>query len=140
LVDPRPPVDMTVTGEQTVVPSAVNEQLLAQREAFLRQDSLVIIVMLSDENDCSIIDGGANWIVTRTDRELPAASETCDTNSNDTCCHNCAVPPPEGCPGSARCEGVPRLSPEEDPPNLRCFDQKRRFGIDFLYPPQRYMD
>jgi hypothetical protein len=27
-----------------------------------------------------------------------------------------------------------------DPINLRCFDQKRRFGIDFLYPVSRYVD
>jgi hypothetical protein len=26
----------------------------------------------------------------------------------------------------------------EDPINLRCFDQKRRFGVDFLYPLDRY--
>ena len=27
-----------------------------------------------------------------------------------------------------------------DPINLRCFDQKRRFGVDFLYPVDRYVD
>jgi hypothetical protein len=26
-----------------------------------------------------------------------------------------------------------------DPLNLRCFEQKRRFGIDFLYPVERYV-
>lgn len=26
----------------------------------------------------------------------------------------------------------------EDPINLRCFEQKRRFGVDFLYPVERY--
>ncbi len=28
----------------------------------------------------------------------------------------------------------------EDAVNLRCYDQKRRFGIDFLYPVDRYVD
>src|SRR6185503_21231985 len=28
----------------------------------------------------------------------------------------------------------------EDQPNLRCFQQKRRYGVDFLYPVQRYID
>ena len=28
----------------------------------------------------------------------------------------------------------------EDPENLRCFHQKQRYGIDFLYPVQRYID
>src|SRR4029079_13927307 len=27
----------------------------------------------------------------------------------------------------------------EDRINLRCFDQKRRFGMDFLYPTDRYV-
>jgi hypothetical protein len=33
-----------------------------------------------------------------------------------------------------------RLSNEEDGHNLRCFDQKRRFGFDFLYPTERYVN
>jgi hypothetical protein len=33
---------------------------------------------------------------------------------------------------------VARLSAGEDDINLRCWDQKRRFGIDFLYPIDRY--
>jgi hypothetical protein len=33
---------------------------------------------------------------------------------------------------------VARLNAVDDPLNLRCFDQKRRFGIDFLYPIDRY--
>jgi hypothetical protein len=28
----------------------------------------------------------------------------------------------------------------EDQPNLRCFKQKERYGVDFLYPVQRYID
>jgi hypothetical protein len=32
------------------------------------------------------------------------------------------------------------LTPTVDSVNLRCFDQKRRFGIDFLYPIQRYVN
>jgi hypothetical protein len=36
----------------------VDEVLLARRAAFLRPDSLVAIVMLTDENDCSMVPGG----------------------------------------------------------------------------------
>jgi hypothetical protein len=35
---------------------------------------------------------------------------------------------------------VNRLPPEEDGLNLRCFEQKRRFGVDFLYPTRRYVN
>jgi hypothetical protein len=31
------------------------------------------------------------------------------------------------------------LSVKEDQPNSRCFDQKRRFGMDLLYPVDRYI-
>jgi hypothetical protein len=33
---------------------------------------------------------------------------------------------------------VRALSLADDNPSLRCFDQKRRFGVDFLYPIDRY--
>ena len=36
------------------------------------------------------------------------------------------------------CTSSPTLSDLEDDINLRCWDQKRRFGIDFLYPIDRY--
>jgi hypothetical protein len=45
-----------------------------------------------------------------------------------------------GCPADPTCQkngGV--LDAETDPPNLRCWDQKRRFGIDFSYPADRYI-
>jgi hypothetical protein len=143
LIDPEPPVDMTLDGD-AAVPTATNTALLAQRAAFLRPDSLVAIIMLSDENDCSIRDGGSDWIAARTGVRLWAASETCDTDPNSACCHSCRVPVPGGCPASARCGGDPAAAPtlpvEEDGPNIRCHDQKRRFGLDFLYPAQRYID
>jgi hypothetical protein len=37
-------------------------------------------------------------------------------------------------------QGIAMLQPVEDSSNLRCFDQKRRFGIDFLYPVDRYVE
>ncbi|MEO8180535.1 MAG: hypothetical protein ABI895_17000, partial [Deltaproteobacteria bacterium] len=39
----------------------LDDTLLDQREAFLRPDSLVAIVMLTDENDCSLQVGGQTW-------------------------------------------------------------------------------
>lgn len=32
------------------------------------------------------------------------------------------------------------LKPIEDSMNLRCWDQKRRFGVDFLYPTSKYVE
>jgi hypothetical protein len=61
LIDPLPPKTITnadvSAGFGFVSVQGVDEELLAQRAQFLRPDSLVSIVMLTDENDCSIIDG-----------------------------------------------------------------------------------
>lgn len=150
LIDPEPPVDMAVdSAEEPAYPVGnaltsegvpYNENLIQQRAAFLRPDSLVAIIMLSDENDCSIRDGGFNWIVSEVDNSarMWAASEACDENPNDECCYTCGLEqPPGNCGPSARCQEN-RQSTDDDP-NLRCFDQKRRFGVDFLYPASRYI-
>ena len=56
--------------EAMASPRRMKETLLAQRQAFLRPDSLVAVIMLSDENDCSIAVGGSSWIVGNTRRPM----------------------------------------------------------------------
>jgi hypothetical protein len=38
------------------------------------------------------------------------------------------------------CQKGPYDTNFDDPLNLRCWDQKRRFGVDWLFPVQRYID
>ena len=75
---------------------------------------------------------------------MPIATAECEQNPNDACCFSClqASDPPEGCEQAAQvCTQPPPPLPEaEDPLNLRCFDQQRRFGLSLLYPTQRYSD
>lgn len=128
----------------------VDEVLLEQRRAFLRTDSLVAVIMLSDENDCSVQASGTNWIVldTRAESRMYRGSSACDQDPNAKCCYSCGLRPPEGCSPDRICEiedrsaGIlaQRLPPNQDGVNLRCFDQKRRFGIDLLYPTARYVN
>lgn len=145
LVDPEPYEDLVLVGS-TATPQGVDEALLAQRAAFLRPDSLVIVVLLTDEDDCSIRDDGQYWVAGRTDGgyRLPRARTECASDPADPCCASCAQGAPPGCPLDPSCSdpggGFAVLAPEDDPPNLRCFDQKRRFGIDFLYPTSRYVE
>jgi hypothetical protein len=165
-VDPEPPANVTVNNAkppQTVRGSALlrnadgsttcsgcDTTLLAQRKAFLRPDSLVAIVMLSDENDCSIRDDGESWYVaTLIDPTLgnymPRASAACASNPNDPCCRSCATnetTPPAGCAALADdpvCKLTPKWDNAGDAQNLRCYDQVRRFGFDALYPTTRYV-
>jgi len=127
----------------------LDETLLAQRAAFLRPDSLVAIIMLSDENDCSLRATGQSWIAgTFGNGVAPmyAASSACAADPNSACCYACPSGPPAGCewadtPCQESAEHLEdRLPPLSDGTNLRCFDQKRRFGVDFLYPTERYVN
>lgn len=86
-------------------------------------------------------------------------SAACQTDPNGKCCVSCGTTTvPAGCPAGVDDEGrtvsegceVPRYAsrddllqsgssqPTDDPSNLRCFQQKRRFGVDYLLPVERY--
>ncbi len=129
-----------------------DETVRAQRRAFLRPDSLVAVVMLTDENDCSIRDDGVGWFVGSSAR-MPRATSECDTNPNDPCCRSCAQQekngPPAGCPAltaDATCKNIPAgqqyvtWDAPHDALNLRCYNQHQRFGFDLLYETSRYVN
>ncbi len=154
LIEPDPPAQVVhVDGNPLapIVKDGIDETVLAQRAAFLRPDSLVAIVMLTDENDCSIMDEGQGWLVGRSSSgvqpyHLPASTEACKTDANSPCCRSCGTgeaSPPDGCgtlaadPECMRTGGA--LPAVEDALNLRCYQQKRRFGFDLLYSTDRYV-
>ena len=147
LVDPEPVASMENDGSKSVR-GAVNSAVLAQRAAFLRPDSLLAIVMLTDENDCSILDenGTQGWLVgykggaAANNWRMPASTASCRANPNDECCRPCISAPHAGC-GDNLAEGCPEsgyLSIPDDSMNQRCFQQVQRFGINLLYPTDRY--
>lgn len=146
LVDPDPYESVKLEGN-TAVLEGTDITLLNQRKDFLRPDSLLAIIMLSDENDCSIRDGGQFYFAAQIyapgsgnqPYHLPKPRAACLTDPNSKCCRSCGQGPAANCDDSADdCAG--NLSGLDDHVNLRCFDQKRRFGIDFLQPIQRYVD
>ena len=151
LIDPEPYNIITISHDIGAIGSAVlsgiDQDLLAQRAEFLRPDSLVSIMIVTDENDCSIIDGGQGFYpLLNSDAGgsiLSRGTSVCATNPNDRCCFNCRVAdPPVGCTApkdDAECS-KPATTTNEDPPNLRCFNQKKKYGADFLHPVQRYID
>ena len=146
LVDPSPYKEISVQGGKAT-PSGTDTLLLTQRADFLRPSSLLAIIMLTDENDCSVKENGQFYFAVqqrnpqdnKKDFHLPRARKECLTNPNDPCCKSCGQGA-DGCPADDKCASSPTLSAQEDDINLRCFDQKRRFGIDFLYPISRYTD
>jgi hypothetical protein len=144
LVDPDPHDRVEVQNGAAVL-IGTDAVLLAQRRAFLRPDSLLVVTMLSDENDCSIRDGGQFYFAaqiyspgTTQPYRLPRPRAACAIDPNDPCCRSCGQEPGPGCSTANDACGE-LLTLLEDQVNLRCWHQKRRFGIDFLYPIDRYV-
>jgi hypothetical protein len=147
LIDPEPPLIVGRTTDQLTGVEGINGELLAQRNAFLRPDSAVAIALVTDENDCSIMDEGQGWLVGLQTNggatfRFPRATSACATNPNDVCCRSCgSIDDPAGCVPITQdmsCR-LPAYTAAEDHLNLRCFEQKRRFGVDLLYPVERYI-
>ncbi len=145
LIDPNPYQSIAIEDDVAVL-EGTDEVLLQQRRDFLRPDSLVAVVMLTDENDCSIRDGGQFFWATQIYQpgtnypyRMPKARAACATDPASDCCRSCTQPPGPGC-NTNKDDCAEPFAPLDDSINLRCFDQKRRFGIDFLWPLQRYID
>jgi hypothetical protein len=136
----------TCTG--SITKSGVDETLLAQRRAFLRPDSLVAVVLLSDENDASFKAEGPGWLPLSAGRgQMPRAWAACSSAPDDVDddaalaalgCRSCA----DDSSDSACAIPWPSAAPnvDADGRNTRAFEQGRRFGKSFLYPVQRYVD
>jgi hypothetical protein len=141
LIDPVPPASVEVVGEVSVK-RGIDQALLDERKAFLRPDSLVAVIMLTDENDCSIRETGQGYWATLP--EIQRSSAACGVNPNDPCCYACGQAAPPSCAPDPACgtdpKNAPRVPRDLDHPNLRCYQQKKRFGFDYLYPTARYVN
>lgn len=136
LADPHP-VEVIDIDDGQVVLGDVDQVLLAQRAAFTRPDSLLGVLMLSDENDCSVNALADAYRMTST-APLPLATSACDEDPNSDCCFSCdADSAPKDCLSASDDSACDQDS--IPPVNLRCWDQKRRFGRDFLHPISRYV-
>lgn len=144
LVDPSPrdrmveapchPADTNLSCRE---PSGVDTQVLQQRKDFLRPDSLVAVMMLSDENDCSVKEGGQFYLVLQPSTPMARGTAACDSDPASPDCRSCwevfdYTAHPE-------CQTGWADESRDDHTNLRCFRQKQRFGIDFLQETQRYV-
>ena len=145
LVDPDPPQSITLDAKAHVKRVGLDNVLLQQRKDFLRSSSLLAIIVITDENDASIKEYDQFWIIGQ-QRDpnnpnknfyMPKARHECATNPNDKCCRSCAQDQ-TGCPADSNCPG--NYDSKTDDVNLREWHQKQRFGIDFYYPVQRYVD
>ncbi|MBI2393671.1 MAG: hypothetical protein HYV09_29115 [Deltaproteobacteria bacterium] len=163
LVDPAPYTSAKVSCALPSTPGpyacsggiavqGLDTELLAQRKAFLREDSLLAVVVLSDENDFSLRPEGRNWKpwgVPQT--KMPRAWGGCanvpdDVEPDDEAglrkllsdwgCRSC-----EDDPSDPSCAQTwPSADGDSDAWNLRGFHQVQRFGWNALWGRGRYVD
>jgi hypothetical protein len=124
--------------------SGVDTVLLQQRHDFLRPDSLVVVVVLSDENDSEVdvrADDGTAYLFMHADWAPPVAMASCAADPADMACGPC----PQGADaGDATCQAKPAYPPSAAndwgyDPNLRHVHMKAKYGVDPQYPIGRYV-
>lgn len=135
LIQPDPYATLEREGDR-IVPRGVDDELLAERRAFLRPDSVVAVVMLTDEDESSVAPGafdGRSWFFEDSKHVRPG-TKACATDPDSPHCMSCFLKDAEGDPA---CGVV--LDDTTDNINVRFFDMKRRFGVDPRYPVERYV-
>ena len=150
LVDPAPYGKIVPTDCATGEPvdgggcrgpdGTVDQTVLSQRKDFVRPDSLVVVLMLTDEDDCSVVPEGQGFLALQaysgmSPFHLPRGTSACATDPASAECKSCGIPGNETDP---ECQKG-GFAEHEDALNLRCWHQKQRFGMDFLHPIDRYV-
>jgi hypothetical protein len=163
LVQPDPFNTITKDASGSVAQlNGVDATILQQRHDFLRADSLLAVIVVTDENEEAadpLAIGGQGWAFDNAsfpgspNGASPEGSIECgklDTNNplttgpNDPACTSCAFlkkDPNFGtrCPQDGNNGQGGYLDPNNDTLNTRFFQQKRRFGIFAGYPTSRYV-
>jgi len=138
LVDPDPYEAVAKSGSQLAL-QGTDQVVLQQRAAFLRPTSSLAIIVLSDENDCSI-DVGSQGFLVLAPSPFYRATAQCEVDPNDTCCNSCALVDLTACAPTGCESSDDKYTAPQDQPNLKCWEQKRRYGVDFQFPVQRYVN
>jgi hypothetical protein len=142
LIQPDPYASLTQTGGKAAW-SGVDTTILQERHDFLRPDSLVAIIVLSDENDSeidvrSLGQQGFNWMATTFNP--PRGTVQCNSNPADTNCVPCTQL--TSAQADANCAMGPYSRPNDwgMDLNLRHVHTKAKYGLDPQFPIQRYVN
>jgi hypothetical protein len=143
LIDPTPYQSISLQNN-VVVTNGIDQALLKQRQEFLRPDSLLAIVLLSDEDDCSLKEYSSYPLFAAPELHLPHPRQDCFTKGpTDPCCASCGQATPNGCAPDPMCSSSPTYTGADESSQLRAFgliSHKERYGIEFFYQPTRYVD
>ncbi len=168
LVDPAPyataDADCGADGRSCpnsarVTAKGLDAELLKERAAFLRPDSLLAVLMLTDENDGSVRVGDYGWVPlvkagggmqqawagcadVPDDLEPQSSADYAQLKSKWNC-QSCMFPPAAGVPADPHCGATwahVALNGDVDGIDERMLEQTRRYGYNFLWNRQRYVD
>jgi hypothetical protein len=165
LVQPEPYESIAVDSTNRAVVSGVDATILKQRHDFLRPDSLLAVLMLTDEDDAStdaLEIAGQGWAfvayqfpgstVFRADGKsttAPRGSSACDSAPGSAECTSCgfAATCAKDDPACVTLNRDPSCvvnqgyyGATEDPLNVRFHDMKRRYGLEPRFPVTRYIN
>ena len=141
LVQPDPWTEIVRDGDDRASygpKDHVDVELLRQRAAFLRPDSLVAVVVLSDEDDSSLDPLAFSGTAWRFEENvgLPRATAACGSDPASAACTSCAF-----APNDVSCTaGNAVYDVKDDPLNVRFASMKQRYGVDPRFPISRYVD
>ncbi|HEX8790464.1 MAG TPA: hypothetical protein VF765_05890 [Polyangiaceae bacterium] len=162
LAQPDPFGSITKGPNGTVALQGVDETILKQRADFLRPDSLLAVIVVTDENEEAadpLSIGAQGWAFDNTSfpgsPNMAAAEGTIEcskldpnnpatTGPNDPHCTCCAFIKGSPnfateCPNDGAGGTGGYLDPSDDALNIRFFHQKERFGLFAGYPTSRYV-
>jgi hypothetical protein len=144
LVQPDP-FQSVSAGNNIATFTGVDATLLRQRHDFLRPDSLLAIIDLTDEDDSSVdprVYSGSSVAGYHMNEEATQpfrGTAACATDPGSAACTSCDADSAKGDPGCA----TPTYDVVNDPqgtPNIRHIHMKQSFGLDSQYPMSRYVN
>jgi hypothetical protein len=163
LIQPDPFDKIIKNGTRAAV-SGIDSTILKQRAEFLRPDSLVAVIVVTDENEEAVDPisvGGQGWAFPNGSfpgspaglGTAPQGTIECSqidpnnpttTGPNSPSCTSCAFAAGAAnfatrCPKDGMNGANGYLDPADDDLNIRFFHQKMRFGLFAGYPTSRYV-
>jgi hypothetical protein len=149
LVQPDP-FQTVVASNDVATFSGIDATLLRQRHDFLRPDSLLAIIDLTDEDDSSVDarvydnTSVAGYHMNENEYAPFRGTAACATNPASPDCTSCDATSAANDPGCTNPSyAVPSGSDIGDPqgePNIRHVHMKQNYGLDYQYPMSRYVN
>lgn len=149
--------------EKADLGQGIDDEVLRQRADFLRPDSLVAVIMLTDEDDSSsdplAVNGFGYTFMAQTfphspvsrgqgrGTTMPRATSVCEDDPGSEDCASCATdcdPTTEWCqkikndPSCQKNKGF--YDADDEDVNVRFHRMKQRYGVDPQFPIARYVD